>query len=514
MTTPLDRKIPVLIVGAGPTGLVLALQLARRGVSVRIVDKEPGPGEASRAMVAHARTLEFYRQLGIADDAIQGGVVMDRIHLRRHGRDFGGLEIGRIGKELTPYPFVLCYAQDDHERLLVEKLRAAGVEVEWSVELTKLDPSQNAVHATLKSPAGEESCEAAYLCGCDGAHSAVRRELGVEFSGGEYADRFYVADVRLESGFEVEGYANVEADAFALMLPVRSSGMQRLIGVVPRDLADRTDLTYEDLRPRIEPILRVHATQVNWFATYRIHHRVAERFRVGRVFLAGDAGHIHSPAGGQGMNTGIGDATNLAWKLAEVLRGRASPSILDTYEAERLPFARRLVATTDRAFQWIAGRGIEGRAFRTVVMPTVVPLATRYASVRRLLFLTISQLLIRYPESALSAGRAGSVRGGDRLPWATNEAGDNFEPLKSLAWQVHVYGPVAAAFEEGVASLGLDLRAFPWNESAAAAGFAEGAAYLVRPDGYVAIALPDQDVQPIREFCERYAVFAERDGLQ
>jgi 2-polyprenyl-6-methoxyphenol hydroxylase-like FAD-dependent oxidoreductase len=512
MTRSAERRGAVLIVGAGPTGLVLALTLARRGVRLRIVDKEPGPGEASRAMAVQARTLEFYAQLGIAEEVIADGVVMRRIHLRRGGREFGRLPISEIGDGLSLFPFVLCYPQDDHERLLVEKLREAGVEVEWNVELTGLEQTPDRVRATLRSPSGEETCDVEYLCGCDGAHSAVRRALGIEFPGGDYDDLFYVADVKIASGFDADGYANVSRDAFALMLPVRSSGMQRLIGIVPRELAGRHDLTYEDIRDQVEPLVGAHATQVNWFATYRVHHRVAERFRSGRCFLAGDAAHIHSPAGGQGMNTGIGDAFNLAWKLAEVLRGRASASILETYEAERLPFARRLVATTDRAFQWISGRGFNSWAFRTAFLPTIVPLATRFSSVRRLLFRTVSQILIAYPQSPLSSGRAGAVAGGDRLPWVSGDAGDNFAFLRSLDWQVHVYGVVAPSFREDLSALGLAVHEIPWNERAATAGLRRDAAYLVRPDGYIAVASRDQDARPFLDFAERFQLRFEVEG--
>jgi 2-polyprenyl-6-methoxyphenol hydroxylase-like FAD-dependent oxidoreductase len=457
-------------------------------------------------MVVQARTLEFYRQLGIADDVVAGGVAMRRIHLRRGGEELGQLRISEIGEDLSPFPYVLCYPQDDHERLLVEKLRDAGVEVEWNVELTGLEQRSDGVRALLRSPVGEETCEVEYLCGCDGAHSAVRHALGIDFGGGDYDDLFYVADVKIAAGFETAGYANLSQDAFALMLPVRSSGMQRLIGIVPRDLAGRSDLTYEDIRDQVEPLVGAHATQVNWFATYRVHHRVAERFGSGRCFLAGDAAHIHSPAGGQGMNTGIGDAFNLAWKLADALQGRASSSILETYEAERLPFARRLVATTDRAFRWISGRGFESWAFRSLFLPAVVPLATRFSRVRRLLFRTISQILVAYPQSPLSSGRAGAVAGGDRLPWTAGGASDNFAFLRSCDWQVHVYGSAERSFREEISALGATLHELPWSDAAATAGFRRNAAYLVRPDGYVALAVPDQDVRPFREFVRRFGL--------
>jgi 2-polyprenyl-6-methoxyphenol hydroxylase-like FAD-dependent oxidoreductase len=158
------------------------------------------------------------------------------------------------------------------------------------------------------------------------------------------------------------------------MLPVRSRGMQRLIGILPDDAS--ADAGFEAVRPVLEPLLGIEVEQVNWFSTYRVHHRVAGQFRTNRCFIAGDAAHIHSPAGGQGMNTGIGDAINLSWKLAHVLQGRADAALLDTYEAERIVFARKLVATTDRAFKLVVSEGAGGQLLRSWLLPHVFPLLT------------------------------------------------------------------------------------------------------------------------------------------
>jgi hypothetical protein len=237
--------------------------------------------------------------------------------------------------------------------------------------------------------------------------------------------------------------------------------------------------------------MEVEVDRVNWFSAYRVHHRVADRFRTGRAFLLGDAAHIHSPVGGQGMNTGIGDAVNLAWKLADVLRGRADVSLLDTYEPERIAFARRLVATTDRAFIFITSRGPIARWVRLHLVPRVIPILFSSKVVRRLMFRTISQTTIAYRDSRLSAGTAGRVRGGDRLPWVRLDgADDNFAPLASVAWQVHVYGEPTAEIADACRARGLELHVFPWRAAMRAAGLARNAGYLVRPDGHVALADP------------------------
>ncbi len=494
---------PVLIVGAGPTGLVLALWLACRGIPFRIIDKNSGPGQASRAMVVQARILEFYQQLGIAHEVVANGIKMERMHVRKKGKSFAILDLNDIGAGISPYPYVLCYPQDDHERFLVAKLKSLGVEVEWGVELKELSQKETRICAVLEKAGTEEVCQPTYVCGCDGAHSTVRRQLKIDFPGGTYSNLFYVADVKIEGGFQVDAFMNLGTGGFALMFPVRSSGMQRLIGLVPQALSGRNDLTFEDIRPDAEQLLHVHVDQVNWFATYHVHHRVAEHFQVGRCFLAGDAGHIHSPAGGQGMNTGIGDAVNLAWKLASVIQSQASSSSLDTYETERIAFARTLVASTDKAFQAITGRGFTGRFFRMLLIPSLMPILLSFKAVRRLMFKTVSQVRINYRQSALSAGKAGEVFGGDRLPWIPSDQGDDFTPLQSLDWQLHLYGTARPDFVQAATALKLSVKEFPWSEATHQAGLKRDAAYLVRPDGYVALALAEQDPVALRDYVTR-----------
>jgi 2-polyprenyl-6-methoxyphenol hydroxylase-like FAD-dependent oxidoreductase len=496
----------VLIVGAGPTGLVLAIALARRGVVVRIIDRNSGPGQASRAMAVHARTLEFYRQLGFADIVINQGIKIEAIHLREHGDDIAELPLKDIGAGLSPYPFVLAYPQDDHERLLVAQLQAEGVEVEWNTELESYTQDEWGVRAVLEHQGDRVACSSVYLCGCDGARSRVRESLKLEFSGGTYNHLYYVADVQTEGPPNEDLVAHLAAHSFALMLPVRSRGMQRLIGILPDGAPPNAD--FETVRPMLEPLLGIKVEQVNWFSTYRVHHRVAARFRVDRCFIAGDAAHIHSPAGGQGMNTGIGDAINLAWKLAHVLQGRADTNLLDTYEAERIVFARKLVTTTDRAFQMIVSQGAGGQLLRNWLLPHVFPMLSGLAGARRALFKTLSQVMIHYPDSPLSGGRAGDIIGGDRLPWVP----DNFQPLQSLDWQLHVYGKADPALMAAAQALHLPLHAWPWTEAHAHAGLLQDAAYLVRPDMHVALALPRQETDVLQELATRLQLRFSRDS--
>jgi 2-polyprenyl-6-methoxyphenol hydroxylase-like FAD-dependent oxidoreductase len=495
----------VLIVGAGPTGLVLALILARRGIRVRIIDDDEGPGAHSRAMVVHARTLEFYRQLGFAEDVLAAGIKVESARVRE-ARANGSvdkfhLQFGDIGRGLSPYPFALAYPQDDHERFLVTRLHEMGVEIQWSARLAGFTQDDRSVRATIASRSGQtEEVAAEYICGCDGAHSVVRETLAVGFPGGTYDQLFYVADVRIAGTFQTDLSLGLSDAILSLMLPVRSSGMQRFIGLVPPEVSNRSDLGFEDIRAHLEPLFGVRVVEVNWFATYRVHHRVAERFRVDRAFLLGDAAHIHSPAGGQGMNTGIGDAVNLGWKLADTIRGRLAASMLDTYESERIRFARILVSTTDRAFRPMVAGGVEGEIVRRVLAPLFFTVATRFEIGRRTLFRTVSQIRVHYPQSALSEGQAGHVQGGDRLPWAGDSGVDNFAPLRSFDWQLHVYGTSNADVNDACQRLNLPLHLFAWSEAARRAGFKKDALYVVRPDGYVGLASATQDVAALKTY--------------
>ena len=480
----------VLIVGAGPTGLVLALWLTKQGVPVRIIDKSDGPAADSRALAVQARTLELYRQLDLADEVLARGYQVPALNLWVGGRSKARIPLPDLGRGLTPYGLVV-FPQDEHERLLIERLEALSVSVERRTELVSFRDAGGGVAAVLRHADGrEEACEAAYLAGCDGARSTVRKALDIGFPGGTYDQLFYVADVEA-TGPAANGEFHVDLDEadFLAVLPLKRAGCVRLIGTVRGERAEHPEgLRFEDVSGRAIRNMNVAVGRVNWFSTYRVHHRVVDRFRGGRVFLLGDAAHVHSPAGGQGMNTGIGDAVNLAWKLAAVLAGRAPDALLDTYEAERRPFARRLVATTDRGFTMATAGGFVARFLRTRVVPLVAPLLVRFRAARAYAFRALSQLVVAYRESVLSVRTAGSVRGGDRLPWVPAGTGDNYGCFGTIGWQVHVYGAATPELAAWCQDNHLALHAFEWQETYARSGLVRDAVYLVRPDAHIALA--------------------------
>jgi 2-polyprenyl-6-methoxyphenol hydroxylase-like FAD-dependent oxidoreductase len=489
------RNTEVLIVGAGPTGLVLALWLTRLGVRVRIVDKAAEPATTSRAVAVQARTLELYEQVGLSKEIVGRGRRALAANLWVSGRRVAHAALGDIGEGISPYPYALIFPQDEHERLLIDRLSQAGIEVERGVELLGLDQQNGRVMAHLKRPDGsEKTCGAAYIAGCDGAHSAVREALAIGFPGGTYQHLFYVADADAR-GAAANGEIHVAFDRseFLAVFPLTGEGRVRLVGTI-RDEAggSRENLSWTDVNQRVIEWMQIDVARVNWFSTYRVHHRVADHFRRDRAFLLGDAAHVHSPVGGQGMNTGIGDAINLAWKLAAVLHQEADASILDSYETERIAFARRLVATTDEAFTAVTSTGTIARALRLHVAPLVIPSLFAWRMMRRFMFRTVSQTAVNYRGSMLSEGRAGGLHGGDRLPWVkiVSDGGesDNFAPLTSLDWQVHVYGDVAPEVAAICEHRRLPLRVFPWSPQMGRSGLRQNALYLIRPDGYVGLA--------------------------
>jgi 2-polyprenyl-6-methoxyphenol hydroxylase-like FAD-dependent oxidoreductase len=481
----------VLIAGAGPTGLVLALWLTRQGVRVRIIDRTAAPGTTSRALAVQARTLELYRQLDLAGAVIERGHQVPAVNLWARGARAARVAFAGIGERLTPYAFLEIYPQDEHERLLIGRLSELGVSVERRTELTGFTDLGSGVRVQLRTADGtEESVEAHYLAGCDGARSVVRQGLRTGFPGGTYRQVFYVADIE-GSGPSIDGELHIDLDEadFLGIFPLAGDGRARLVGTVRDERAQHLEtLRFEAVSQRAIEHMGLVVSKVNWFSTYHVHHRVAAHFGHGRVFLLGDAAHIHSPVGGQGMNTGIGDAINLAWKLAAVLGGRAGEPLLATYEAERIGFAKRLVATTDRVFSFATAQGKVADVLRTRLAPSLLAGALALEPVREFLFRTVSQIMVNYRGSALSAGSAGDVQGGDRLPWVGDGASDNYAPLQAIAWQAHVYGSATEGLRAACASHALPLQLFPWSAAHRAAGLERDALYLLRPDTYVALA--------------------------
>ena len=495
----------VLIVGAGPTGLMLANQLARRGVRASIIDRHPGPARETRALGVQARTLEIYSHLGLARKALELGKPGTGANIWAEGRRMARVPLSDAGGSVTPYPYILILGQDDNERIMGERLRDSGASVQWNTELVSLEQHADRVEATLKQADGSaREIEAAWVAGCDGARSTVREACGITFAGAPYEHVFYVADTEA-TGTMVADEVNVYLwrEGFHLFFPMRGKDHWRVVGILPPGLRDGDDVSFESVVPSLrgEAGTELAFKACSWFSTYRIHHRRALRFRDRRCFLLGDAGHIHSPVGAQGMNTGLQDAYNLAWKLALVVDGRADAALLDSYDEERVPVARRLLNTTDRAFRLIVSDSWLAGLFRTQILARMAAFAMSRQSIQSFAFRVVSQTGIHYRDSSLSQSLdglpAGAPRAGDRFPWlrlrlaANGSVEDVFDKLDDTRFNLVVIGQ--DPLSEPALGLGELLRvhaipADPGNDAELArVQIPRPSFYLLRPDGHVGL---------------------------
>ena len=514
----------VLIVGAGPTGLMLANQLARRGVRVLIIDRHPGPSLQTRALGVQARTLEIYAKMGLADRAIELGKRGDGAHMWSEGRRIGHVSLSDVGSKSTPYPYILVLGQDDNERLMGEKLGEFGIDAQWNTELLALGQHPAHVVATLKSADGStRTITAAWVAGCDGARSSVRTLSNIDFPGAPYEHVFFVADITATGNMapdEVNVY--LWRAGFHLFFPMRGTNHWRIVGIVPPQLREQQDLDFAAIMPSLrgEAGASLSIEACSWFSTYRIHHRAAARFRDRRCFLLGDAAHVHSPVGAQGMNTGLQDAYNLAWKLALVIQRKADAALLDSYEAERQPVAQRLLATTDRLFRVVVSDNPLAGLFRTQILARIMAFAINRKRVQRLAFRTVSQTGIHYRRGPLSVAADGlppdAPQAGDRFPWmnlqiaAGGNVQDLFQVLDDTRCNLLVFGQAAPPLPDmdGL----LNVHALPitaGNEAEQARAQVPRSAYfLLRPDGHIGLCGRVVDAAAVRRY------FAENLGLR
>lgn len=481
----------VLIVGAGPSGLVLANVLAQHGVDHLVIDRRQGPVEQSRAALIHVRTLELLDRLGVAERAVGQGIRLDRADFRQAGRRLASVRLSRRDGD-TPYDAPLVLEQGATESLLIERLNELGGEVAWRHTLRKFDHGE----AEIVGPDGAaETIRADWVVGADGGGSTVRSTLGVGFGGRTYQQRGLLADAELvfPTGADLDDETlrlDLTRGGFVGMFRL-PSGSWRLFGTIPPKLAERIGdssdqvshepfaaVPIEDLRWWLQEYFAAEAKleRVEWSALFRVHSRLADRFQVGNVFLVGDAAHLHTPAGGQGMNLGIGDAINLGWKLALVTTGRARPSLLASYESERRPVARKVLRGTDRGFALEATANPVAMWARNQLAARLLRPLLHLSWVQDAIFGLFSQTWIRYGRRPVLRSRD-RLRPGDRAPYAGPGAGITRHVL------LVTEGPARRQAEEIVKRFALDVAV-----QAVPAGSRQSALILIRPDGHVAAA--------------------------
>jgi 2-polyprenyl-6-methoxyphenol hydroxylase-like FAD-dependent oxidoreductase len=418
-----EKHTKVLIVGAGPSGLMMAAQLLRHGVQPIIIDSKQGPTSYSKALAVQARSLEIYRQLGVIDRVMANGKQAGGVTFNAAGKKIASMSLANVGKGQTLFPYVFLYQQSKNERLLLDFLTQNCCPVYWDTNLISLTQTAKQVEVQLQSGTETIALSCDWVVGADGAHSTVRKQLQIPFNGDTYTHKFYLADVELDNpGLNNEQVLlYLSKKDFAGFFPMPEKNCYRMLGNLPELDKPFEDIQLEGVLPYLDEVvgLNIKVVQNNWFTTYRLHHRMADNFRRQRCFLVGDAAHIHSPVGGQGMNTGLQDAYNLAWKLAGVAKGQLNESILDSYAAERMPVAKQLLNTTDKVFKIVMSTSWMTMLFKKWIMPKLLQLVWSRKSLREVFFKRVSQIYISYRHSAISLhlSNAKNIKAGDRLPY-------------------------------------------------------------------------------------------------
>jgi 2-polyprenyl-6-methoxyphenol hydroxylase-like FAD-dependent oxidoreductase len=456
--------VDVLIVGAGPVGLFLANECARRKLRFRIVESRAGQSQHSKALAIFPRTLEVFDMAGLAGPFLEAANRVAWVALRSPQRTLARLRFAPPG---TPYPFVAMVAQDVTERLLVERLARRGGSIEYETAFVSAAQQPDHVQVALDRRGETSAVRATFVVGCDGAHSAVRHALALTFEGAEYADSFMLADIMTNHALPGDEMQICPNAGGPLAIFPMSGTHRRVVAMFENAQGDAPslELVRETLAQRAPAGLE--AESLVWSSFFRIHHRCVSRMSVGRVFLAGDAAHIHSPFGGQGMNTGLQDAWNLVWKLDLALHGHAAGDLLTSYSAERLPVVKRVIEVTDLMTKVFGTRSQAAQAARD----TLVPLVSRLSLFQRAFVGRLSGLDNAYRGSPIVEGA------GRRYFDESLRGGEGIKSRFTLMLGADANETVVAAATRLVMDFAevLELRTF-----------ARRGIVLLRPDGYTA----------------------------
>jgi 2-polyprenyl-6-methoxyphenol hydroxylase-like FAD-dependent oxidoreductase len=513
-TTQADST-DVLIVGAGPTGLTLANILAKQGIRFRLIERDRAPINESRALWVHARTLELWDKIDLLKGAFEVGVRFDKVSMLLEGKERGSLPYQGTG--LSPHPYALVLEQSKTQAMLLNALGKHGIAPEWGVTLETFQDNQTHVTCQLKHPDGSlGTIKARYLVASDGATSTIRNQLGLTFEGDTYDSSFFLADVNMETSLNNDRlHINFTKKGFFAFFPLYSTNPTqkhfRIIGSLDpehtaaleksRAVGAKIAIDIEEIEAHINSKsgLQVKILEARWASVYRIHCRMTNKYRVGNVFLTGDAAHIHSPAGGQGMNTGIADGFNLGWKLAAVLRGQAHEKLLESYQAERLPVAQEVLKTADKLFALETTQHPVLQQFKPFFIQAVSGLLSTLPAGRNLIFRFLSQIGVHYrntPFVKTHRAMPQHLQAGDRLPYLElDKATTTHSIIRGLEHHLLVLGTqdldTALRFKLQTlcARHGFTLQVVKHQSIKKLTGN-QNALVLVRPDGYIAFAAP------------------------
>ncbi|HLY68113.1 MAG TPA: FAD-dependent monooxygenase [Puia sp.] len=502
MNNQATQKTQVVIVGAGPTGLSLAIQLMRYKIDFIILEKNGATTPFSKALVVQARTLEIFEEVNIAQKAIAEGKATMALNAYENGKRKFKIDVNGLGEGISQFPFALSLEQCKTEKLLVDYLTENGKIISWNSTFTRFIESENGITAYYRTADnGEIRIEADYIVGADGASSLIRHQENFGFEGDTAASLFYVSDVKIKSPVisKNELYMFLIKKGFTLFFPMQGEGHYRIVGILPDANENQTEFYFEELIPDLKKQVAVPLDfiETRWFSTYKVHSRKANNFRKGRCFIAGDAAHIHTPAGGQGMNTGIQDAYNLAWKVALTYQVKVNDAILESYSIEREKNARDLLNTTDKMFGIMRGSNFYWNFLRLQVFPLIARIVIKSKSFRKRIFPLLSQTGITYHNSPLTIkSSTANIHAGIRMPYFVFKNGKNiFEFLREPCFKILFFGDEEKANFQKVIQCSLSVTKFAFSEIPGSIFKSKKNFYvLLRPDNHIAYTGNDIDI--------------------
>lgn len=521
----------VLIIGAGPTGLMMACQFLRYGIKFRIIDKQNDRAHESRAFAIQAKSMEIFQNLGFADEFLQLARSKIDFAFFINGKKQVEINFGQFKQQDTPFPSIYFLPQTETERIFIQFLDKYNVHIERDKELISFTQDVESVQAIVKDNVTglTENIDCAYIIGCDGAHSTVRHTLNFSFEGNAYQQIFILAGAYIEWPYSRNKFMFFLGKRGVLVHIPLSKKISRIMLVRRSDSLSQKEmltLSLSDIEQAASSLTQVTVKLLNpiWLSQFRLHHRGVKKYFQNRAFLAGDAAHIHSPVGGQGMNTGIQDATNLAWKLGLVLRKGTNVKLLDTYDTERHPVGKKLLRTTDRFFSFLTEKGFFISKLRDWILPFAIPFLFSKKSIERRLFWFMSQLNIHYHKSqflyeiiqgADSVFKAGP-QVGHRAPDAPVDASSLFMLLAQKPFNILFFQTEKEKIHSAIEKINTRIKNYEaWVQVHFFVlssgnkllfkryGVISSAIYVIRPDGYIGFRFNGDNYLILEEYLEK-----------
>jgi len=523
-----DNKTEVLIVGAGPTGLMMACQLAIHQVSFRIIDKSDSPSANSGALILQARSLEIFEKMGIANEALKEGRIADKVNILFNGKRVTTTSIKAIGEGLSQFPFLLMLEQSKTEKLLIKFLSEHGHSVDRGIQFKSFTQnSEETTSVLMLSDKSEQSITAKYLIAADGGNSTIRELLKIPFTGKTYPKPIFIMDCTAKTDFKPGEINFVFSDSTVAGFFPLSGSRWRIDGSLPKEMESLQTIKSEDIEKKLHLWTKINFTAEDndWFSVSHSHLKYAGSIKAGNCFLAGDAAHVNTPVGAQGMNTGLQDAYNLAWKLAFVLKLKAKPQLLDSYSTERQGISKGFARYADVVFKLVTNTNSIVKYLRMHIMKlffgVIFPLLEKRKSFRKMFFKSISQIDIHYHNSILSLTESeqyfphGAPSTGDRLPYVEfsfkGEHTTNYKILNPASFNLIVLANTLPSELKKIAEhYSLAVTLIPklretksvYNKLC----ITQSGFYLIRPDMYIALQSANMDTHHLEKYLKQFMI--------